>query len=145
MKNIVQKWLEYAKADLEAAEVLVGHPKSHYSYQLAVLHCHQAIEKILKTKIIDNGNEPKRVHNLIFLLQESKLDISEENRKYIEELNPHYQPSRYPDIPYKGPILKYDKKTAEYHLNKTKEIFLWIEKENWQNCLPIPVEGGPLL
>lgn len=129
MKDLVKRWLEYAKADLEAAEVLVNHPKSHYSYQLAVLHCHQAIEKILKTVIIAKKNEPKRVHNLIYLLEESKLDISEENRKYIEELSPHYQPSRYPDIPYKGPILKYNKKTAEYHLDKTMEIFLWIEKQ----------------
>ena len=51
MKSIVKKWLEYARADLEAAEVLVSHPKSHYSHQLAVLHCHQAIEKIIKTFI----------------------------------------------------------------------------------------------
>ncbi len=46
MKIIVEKWLNFAKADLEAAEILVTHPKSHYSYQLAVLHCHQSIEKI---------------------------------------------------------------------------------------------------
>lgn len=129
MEPLVKKWLEYAKADLEAAEVLTEHPRSHYSYQLTVLHCHQAIEKILKTKIISSGGEPKKVHNLIFLLQESKLDIPDEFKKYIEELSPHYQPARYPDIAYKGPILKYDKKTAEHHLNKTKEVFTWIEKK----------------
>jgi len=46
------------KADLEAAEVLVRAGKTSYSYQLAVLHCHQAIEKILKTIIVDNGELP---------------------------------------------------------------------------------------
>ena len=51
MEEIVKKWLEYAKTDLEAAEVLVKAGKSPYSYQAAVLHCHQAIEKNFK-----NGN-----------------------------------------------------------------------------------------
>ncbi|MBI5701107.1 HEPN domain-containing protein [Candidatus Saganbacteria bacterium] len=129
MKYLVQKWLEYAKADLEAAEVLVLHPKSHYSYQLAVLHCQQAIEKILKTILVDMGKEPKRVHNLIFLLEESGLDPPIEFKNYIEQLNPHYQPARYPDISHKGPVLRYDKKTADYHFAKTKEVFSWIEKK----------------
>jgi HEPN domain-containing protein len=129
MKTIVNKWLESAKADMEAAEVLVKHPKSHYSFQLAVLHCHQAIEKMLKTKIVAMGKEPKRVHNLIFLAQESGLDLPGEFKSYLEELNPHYQPARYPDIPYKGPLLKYNEKIAQYHFNNTRKLFLWIEKK----------------
>lgn len=129
MKNLTEKWLDFAKADLEAAEVLLKSGKTHWSYQLCVLHCHQAIEKILKTVIVKNGDEVRKVHNLIFLLSESKLEISEEFKRHIEELNPHYQPSRYPDIFYKGPILKYDKEIAQHHLSRTKEIFLWIEKK----------------
>jgi len=128
MKDIIKKWLDFAKADLEAAEVLLCHPKSNYSYQLCVLHCHQALEKILKAVIIKKGGEPKKVHNLIYLLEESSLKASPEQKAYIEKLSPHYQPSRYPDISYRGPAIKYDKKEAAYHFNKTKEVFLWIEK-----------------
>lgn len=129
MKKIIKKWLEHAKADLEGAKVLLGSGKSHWSFQLCVWHCHQAIEKILKTVIVKRGKEIKRVHNLIFLLQESELEIPKKFKEYIEELNPHYQPPRYPDIPYKGPILKYNKEVAKYHFDKTKKLFLWIEKK----------------
>ena len=129
MDVITKKWFGYAKAYLEAAEILMKHPKSSWSYQLAVLHCHQAIEKLLKTVIVKNGNEPKKIHNLLALVEHSKIDMPEEMLHYIEELNPYYQPSRYPDIPFKGMVLKFDKLTALYHLKKTKELFQWVTKE----------------
>lgn len=129
MDVIVKKWLDYAKADLEAAEILMKHPKSSWSYQLAILHCHQAIEKLLKTVIVKNGDEPKKIHNLLALVKHSKIDMPENMFHYIEELNPYYQPSRYPDIPFKGSILKFDKSTTLYHLKNTKELFQWITKE----------------
>ncbi len=126
---IIKKWLDYAKADLEAAEVLAQHPKSHWSYQLAVLHCHQAIEKILKTIIVARGEGPKKIHNLLAVASASKIEFPDNFLHYIEELNPHYQTSRYPDIPFKGLILKYNKEISNYHLEKTKELFLWIIKK----------------
>lgn len=129
MSSLIEKWLAYAKADLEAAMVLVGSAISHYSYQLAVLHCHQAIEKMLKTVLITKKEEPKKTHNLIYLMEKTGLQFSSEKKSYIEELSPHYQPSRYPDIPYNGPILRYDKKIAEHHLKNTKELFKWLEDQ----------------
>ena len=65
MNTLTRKWLEYAKADLEAAVVLVKSGKTHYSYQAAVMHCHQAVEKMLKTLIVSNNEAPKRIHDLI--------------------------------------------------------------------------------
>lgn len=131
MKIAVKKWLEYAKADLEAAEVLTKHPKSKYSYQLAVLHCHQAIEKILKTVIVLNKEEIYKIHDLVRLSELSDLKLPQEFQVYIKEINVHYQPSRYPDISYQGKSLKYDynKENAVYNLKKTQKLFLWIEKK----------------
>ena len=129
MKDITKKWIDFARADMEAAKVLLKSGETHWSYQLCVLHCHQAIEKILKTVIVENGDEVKKVHNLIFLLNESKLKIPEEFKQHIEGLNPHYQLPRYPDIRYKGPILRYNKEVAQEYFNKTKQVFLWIEKK----------------
>lgn len=128
MDVIVKKWLDYANADLEAAEILMKHPKSSWSYQLAVLHCHQAIEKLLKTVIVSKGEEVYKIHDIVRLGEMSKLELSPESQEYLKELNAHYQPSRYPDIRYKGHILKYNEETAEYHFEKTRELFLWIEK-----------------
>lgn len=129
MKEITKKWLKYAKGDLEGAEILLKSARSDYSFQLSVFHCHQAIEKILKTFIMEKGKEVKKIHDLITLLKDSGLDLPKEFQKYLEELNPHYQPTRYPDIPYKGPILRYNKEIARHHFNKTKEIFSWLEKK----------------
>ncbi len=129
MKNLTKKWLDFAKADIEAAEVLLKSGKTHWSRQLCVLHCHQAIEKILKTVIVENGDEVRRIHDLIILLKDSKLELTEKFQNHIDQLNPHYQLSRYPDIFYKGPILRYDNETASENFNKTKQVFLWIEKK----------------
>ncbi|MDI6602526.1 MAG: HEPN domain-containing protein [Patescibacteria group bacterium] len=129
MKKITQKWLEYAKGDLEGAEILFKSAKTQWTYQLSVLHCHQAVEKILKAVIVAKGKEIKKIHDLIPLLRDSELDLPREFQEYIDKLNPHYQPIRYPDIPYKGPILKYNREIAQEYLKKTKEIFSWIEKK----------------
>lgn len=129
MKEIIKKWLQFAKGDLEAAEVLLKSAKTNWSYQLCVLHCHQAIEKILKAAIIEKGQEIRKIHDLVKLLTDSGLKITPQFEEYIKELNSHYQPPRYPDIPQRGPIFRYDRKFAQYHFNKTKEIFLWIQKK----------------
>lgn len=128
MKEITKKWFDFAKADMEAAEVLCKSGKTHWSDQLCVHHCHQCVEKILKAAIIEKGGQPSRIHDLISLLEESKIKLTEDLQRYIEELNPHYQLPRYPDIPFRGPVFKYDKKMAKYHIKKTKEILLWLEK-----------------
>ncbi|MCK4859897.1 MAG: HEPN domain-containing protein [Candidatus Omnitrophica bacterium] len=128
MKRLTKKWFEYAEANLEAADVLLKSGRTHWSDQVCVYHCHQCIEKTLKTVIVEKEGEPKRTHNLIVLLQDTEIQLSEEFKKYIEELNPHYQLPRYPDTPHKGPIFRYNKKVSKYHFDKTKKIFLWIKR-----------------
>ena len=98
MDKITGKWLEYAKADLEAAEVLVRAGKTSHSYQLAVLHCHQAVEKIFKTTVVNKNAAPQRIHDLVKLSQDTSVKTPLRFQNYISELNVHYQPSRYPDI-----------------------------------------------
>ena len=129
MNAITIKWLEYAKADLEAAEVLTKSGKTSHSYQLAILHCHQALEKILKTWMVSKNEVPKRIHDLVKLARDVDIKMPEHFLKYISELNPHYQPARYPDILYQQAVLRYDSNKAKYHLGKTKELFRWLEKK----------------
>jgi HEPN domain-containing protein len=92
-------------------------------------HCHQAIEKILKTAIVAKKKEPKRIHDLIKLSYDTKLKFPFKFQNYISKLNVHYQPSRYPDIHYKHSVLEYNFEIAKYHLKETKELFKWIEKK----------------
>ena len=72
---------------MEAAKVLLKSGETHWSYQLYVLHCHQAIEKILKTVTVDNGDEVKKIHDLVKLLRDSKLELLENFQEHIDNLN----------------------------------------------------------
>ena len=85
VNTLTRKWLEYAKADLEAAVVLVKSGKTHYSYQAAVMHCHQAEEKMLKTLIVSNNEAPKRIHDLIKLTQDTGVRIPLGLEQYVKE------------------------------------------------------------
>lgn len=144
MDVITKKWFDYAKADLEAAEILMKHPKSSWSYQLAVLHCHQAIEKLLKTVIVSKGKEVYKIHDIVKLAETSKLELPPESQEYLKELNVHYQPSRYPDIPFKGSVLKYNEGVAKYHFGKTKELFFMDRKKlNVRKLVSEYIKGFP--
>lgn len=124
MKDITKRWVEYAEKDLEAAQGLLGAK----CWQHCVLNCHQAIEKILKAVIIEQDKEPKKIHNLVTLLQNSKLQCPQQFRKYIEQLSPHYLPARYPDVRYKMRFI-YNQRVAGYYLRKSMELFNWIGSE----------------
>lgn len=126
MEEAAKKWLDYAQGDLEAAEVLLEHPKSHRSYQLVVMHCHQAVEKLLKAVIVKQEKEIKNIHDLTRLLEELDIDVPRELSEYVDELNPHYHTPRYPDLPSRGPSFSYNKEIALYHISRTKELFVWI-------------------
>lgn len=85
MNAITLKWLEYAKADLKAAEVLTRSGKTNHSYQFAILHCHQDMEKILKTWMVSKNEVPKMIHDLIKLAQDADIKMPERFLKYISE------------------------------------------------------------
>ncbi|MEW6611037.1 MAG: HEPN domain-containing protein [Patescibacteria group bacterium] len=55
MKDLTKRWIEFAREDLKAAEALIVAPQSFRSYQLSVMHCQQAIEKVLKAVLMEKG------------------------------------------------------------------------------------------
>lgn len=79
--------------------------------------------------MVSKNEVPKRIHDLVKLAQDADIKMPERSLKYISELNPHYQPARYPDISYQQAVLKYDSNKAKHHLGKTKELFRWLEKK----------------
>ena len=57
-KELLKKWILYAKADLDAARRLFESPKpNNWTYLLVLFHCQQAIEKMLKMLMLKNGKE----------------------------------------------------------------------------------------
>lgn len=129
MKEVTKKWIEFARADLEAAEVQLQHgAKRGSAYQIAVFHCHQAVEKILKAHLVEQDKEIKKIHDLTVLRVTTGLTIPEKLVRHIDELQPHYLIPRYPDLPFIPKFaFTYNRENAEKIFLKTKELFVWIE------------------
>ena len=68
-----REWIEKAKEDLKMAEYLL---KGKF-FNGVCFHSQQALEKILKAFLIFHKIIPKKVHTLVFLLEEcSRIDSS---------------------------------------------------------------------
>jgi HEPN domain-containing protein len=87
-------WFDYAREDLQAAEVLC----SQGIHRLASFHAQQSVEKLLKGLLWNQKVNPPRTHDLVFLYQKVKkryprLSLGQEE---LEFLNGLYIESRYP-------------------------------------------------
>jgi len=96
-------------------------------YFYAVFMCHLSIEKALKGLYTQKLNKtPPKTHNLIFLVDKIKLELSEDLYEFIFTLNGVSVPTRYPDELQK---LQKDYNTAKTRvlLEKGKEALKWLK------------------
>jgi len=129
MKEILKKWILFAKSDLDAARRLFQSPKpTQWTYLLVLWHCHQTIEKALKMIIIKRGKELIKIHDLPRLAKTSEIILSEDQKIFLNNLNTFYLRPRYPDMLY-SPLPKPNKKFTEDYLEKTNKLFLWLQKQ----------------
>jgi len=118
-EQYIDYWIDTAKNDWSTMETLFG--SKHY------LHClffaHLTLEKLAKAHWVKNhqDNIPPRVHNIVWLLQESQVEISHEDMIFLEVFNQFQLSTRYPD--YMRKIEKLcTKGYTENQLKKVKEI-----------------------
>ena len=121
MKEIAKRWLEFAQDDFKAASILFANK----AYRECIYHCHQALEKTIKAIIVQRGERLRKTHDLAGLINDSGLSASDSILQFIEKLNPHYIPIRYPDATTKRKF-RYTKATAKKFLKGTKEIIKWL-------------------
>lgn len=123
MKEEFNLWLSKANESLEDAEAAF----SKHRYSLTAWCCQQALEKLLKAAVIKLKNQrPRKIHDLLPLLRESGLVISKIKIDGITKISKFYFLVRYPDLNRKFFATP---KIAKTTLEKTKELFLWIEKK----------------
>lgn len=118
-----QEWLKQADYDMETAEIMFDNKRHIY----AVFMCHLSIEKALKGLYTQKLNKtPPKTHNLIFLVEKIKLELSEDLYDFIFTLNGVSVPTRYPDELQK---LQKDYNTAKTRvlLEKSKEALKWLK------------------
>ncbi len=89
----IRYWLGIAKDDLRVA----GHLIDTNDRLHALFFCHLAIEKMLKALFVKvNGGSPPPIHNLPRLAAESKLNLSEGDLEFLNELLRFNIEARYP-------------------------------------------------
>ena len=123
MEEDFNLWLEKARESLDDASASF---ESH-RYGLTAFCCQQALEKLLKAAIVKLKNErPRKIHDLLPLLQASGLEVSEEDKLEITKISKFYFLVRYPDLERKFFTTP---EIARETLEKTKEIFQWTENK----------------
>ena len=120
MEKITKKWLEFAQQDLKDAEILFENKR----YSGCIYHCHQAVEKLLKATLTEKGERIPKTHDLLDLLKQSQIKYTKEILEFVQELNPYYNPIRYPDTP--KVLIKFPRQKALKILKLTKEISKWL-------------------
>lgn len=123
--------MDYADGDLHAAKVQFEHGhKLGSSFQIATFHCHQAVEKMLKAALAEQGKETLKIHNLVRLAVLTELKFPVQLQHFIEDLNPHYLPLRYPDFAFAPTFsFTYNRKNVIVIIRQTKKLFVWLKNK----------------
>lgn len=89
-------WLFLAESDLKTAKAALDNDITNTT----CFHAHQAAEKSLKAVLISLGAETPRVHDLLFLLEQTRTHKPELSRlsSACKFLNKFYISTRYPDV-----------------------------------------------
>ena len=86
-------------------------------------------EKLAKALWVKQNveNIPPRVHDIIAILNETNLELTEDDIRFLYDLNRYQLEGRYPD--YRKNIYKItSRQYADDMINKGKNFKAWIEK-----------------
>jgi HEPN domain-containing protein len=115
----IEHWVDTAEDDWITVDALM--------IQKRYLHClfwaHLVIEKLAKAHWVKNHNDniPPKVHNIVWLLEESNVDLGNEKMDFLVKFNRYQLSARYPD--YVAKMYKTCTQTvAEHQLENVKEI-----------------------
>ncbi len=115
----IKYWIDSSSDDRKAAEVL---HKAGQNLQ-ALFFIHLSLEKILKANWVKaNQSQPPKVHDLIYLHDQSELDLDAEDLTFLSQTNGWNIEGRYPD--YKKSLYKIA--TVSFtKLNLSKATSIW--------------------
>ncbi|TAM94503.1 MAG: HEPN domain-containing protein [Chitinophagaceae bacterium] len=95
-KELLKEWLEKAEHDLIAASMIID--INPIILDIACFHCQQAVEKLLKTFLLFNGQELIKTHDLNTLLKKcAGIDVDFLSIN-IKDLNLYAVMARYPEF-----------------------------------------------
>ena len=119
-------WVSTAVDDLESIDYLFNGKK----YVQALFFSHLSFEKILKALWVKNNdlNFPPKTHNLTYLFENSKIELSEEQTDFLQTMNVYQIEGRYPD--YISMLHNTTtKQKAETIINESKKLSLCLQEK----------------
>ena len=117
-------WLESADHDLQTAQSMFEAEKGDWCLFLG----HLVLEKILKAIYVDRHDSkiPPKIHNLVRLGELCQIEMSEEQKYFLDKVNDFNIQTRYPD--YQLSFYKMcTKEYTESNFNKIKEYHQWLK------------------
>jgi HEPN domain-containing protein len=121
----IAHWINTAKEDWDTVEALLSGKR----YMHSLFWAHLVLEKLAKALWVKNheDNFPPRVHNIVWLLEESSVDLGNEKMEYLSNFNDFQLSGRYPD--YTNKIYKICTESfTRQELEKIKEIRTCLHK-----------------
>ncbi|MBE2190042.1 MAG: HEPN domain-containing protein [Candidatus Kapabacteria bacterium] len=119
----ISYWLKISELDLPVMEHLYNSGDYHYSLYIG----HLSLEKILKAHYVKkNSDSPPRSHDLLKLALSAGLNLTDEQQKFLLEVNHFNIEARYPD----EKLSFYNSATKEYTTEKIiqiKELHSWLK------------------
>jgi HEPN domain-containing protein len=120
-----KEWMHQSDYDLDTAEAMFNSGRNIY----CIFMCHLSLEKALKGLLKKRtGEEPIKLHNLIYFVDKIGLALIPEQFDFISMLNKVSVPTRYPDDLQKL-ITVYTRERTVTILQQTKTIQEWIKKQ----------------
>ena len=122
--KLPEEWFRQAQYDMDTARAMFDSGRYIYT----VFMCHLSIEKALKGFYAKQHEvSPPKIHDLIYLLKKINIDIQDEQKSFIEELNELSVASRYPED--LGRILRdFKKDKTKNLLNNSENLLKWLLK-----------------
>jgi HEPN domain-containing protein len=120
----IDHWLNSAGKDWEIMEYLLKGKK----YVHALFFGHLYLEKLAKALWVKNKAEniPPKIHNLLKLLKEAAIELTQEQQMFLLKLNQYQIEGRYPEDIDKLYKFTNSKLASEYvnEIKKLKKCFL---------------------
>lgn len=119
-------WLEQANDDWEAVYSLLEGKKNLQ----ALFFAHLVIEKLCKAVWIKSNdkNIPPKTHNLLFILSQTPVKLTDEQSEFFLILNRFQLEGRYPEYITKIRALCDENFTKEI-ITKTNELRKWLTEK----------------
>jgi HEPN domain-containing protein len=125
INETINYWIKSSQEDLKTAESLFRTKRYHH----CLFFCHLFIEKIIKALVAKASGEPAPYgHKLTKLAKLTKINFSEEQLDFLDEITAFNIEARYNDYKFQF----YKKATKGYthgYFKKAKDIYLWLRKK----------------